>query len=120
MFIQFNLANTKRLFSSELVERLNAYAGWPWKDLLRGKPIDDRWLARQLSRYGIRPRTLRIGEAQAKGYCQEDMVDTVRRYVPKAEARALMDEFKAAPEEVPGAVATNGQATNGQAVAKTD
>ena len=102
VFVQFSFANTNRLFSSELVARLNAYAGRPWKDLLRGKPIDDRWLARQLSPYGIRPRNLRIGEAQAKGYCQEDMVDTVRRYVPKAEARALLDELKPAAEEGAG------------------
>ena len=39
MFMQFSLAETKRMFSTELVERLNAYSGRPWKDLLRGKPI---------------------------------------------------------------------------------
>ena len=42
MFMQFSLAETKRMFSTELVERLNAYSGRPWKDLLRGKPIGEK------------------------------------------------------------------------------
>jgi putative DNA primase/helicase len=108
VFIQFNFAKTDRLFSADLVARLNAYPGRPWKDLLRGKPIDDRWLARQLSPYGIRPRNLRIEGTQAKGYCQGDMIETVQRYVPKAEARALIDELKPATEEAPATEATNG------------
>ena len=56
--------------------------------------MDERWLARQLNPYGIRPRNLRIEGIQAKGYYQEDMTETVRRYVPKSEARALIDEIK--------------------------
>jgi hypothetical protein len=101
VFVQFNFAKTDRLFSSELVDRLNAYAGRPWKDLLRGKPIDDRWLARRLNPYGIRPRNLRIDGIQAKGYYEEDMIETVRRYVPKSEARGLIDELKSGSEEAP-------------------
>ena len=99
VFVQFALAETERLFSWELVERLNDYPARPWKDLLRGKDVDERWLARQLSPYGIRPRNLRIDGMQAKGYCQEEMLESVRRYVPKAEARALLDEMRSAPEE---------------------
>jgi hypothetical protein len=82
--------------------RLNAYSERSWKDLLlQGKPIDERWLARQLNPYGIRARNLRIEGVQAKGYCQEDLVEPIRRYVPKAEARALLDEFTQVSEEGP-------------------
>ena len=102
VFIQFSFAQTDRLFSSDLVARLNGYNGRPWKDLLRGKPIDDRWLARQLNPYGIRSRNLRINGTQAKGYYKDDMLETVRRYVPKAEALALIDELKPAAEEGAG------------------
>ncbi|HEY5911117.1 MAG TPA: DUF3631 domain-containing protein [Verrucomicrobiae bacterium] len=100
-FIQFSFAKTDRLFSSDLVQRLNSYPNRPWKDLRRGKPIDDRWLARQLSPYGIHTRNLRIDGIQAKGYCQEDMIDTVCRYVPKSDARALLDELKPVSAEPP-------------------
>jgi hypothetical protein len=72
VFVQFAIGKTERMFSTEVVERLNAYSGRPWKDLLRGKPVDERWLARQLNPYGIRQRNLRINGVQAKGYCQED------------------------------------------------
>jgi hypothetical protein len=120
VFMQFSFANTKRLFSSELVERLNAYPGRPWKDLVRGRPIDERWLARQLSPYGIRPRNLRINGAQAKGYCEEDMIETVRRYVPKPEARALLDEIKLVSEEAAATGPRDGQPANDQPLAKTD
>jgi hypothetical protein len=113
LFMQFALAKTERMFSSQMVERLNGYSGRPWKDLLRGKPIDERWLARQLNPYGIRPRNLRIEGVQAKGYCQEDLVEPIRRYLPKAEARALLDEFTPVSEE------GNGQSVNGQP-AKSD
>ncbi len=71
----------------------------PWTDLLRGRPMTERWLARQLGPYGIRSRTMRIGEQQAKGYCEEDVVEVVRRYVPKAQASALVDELRPAAEE---------------------
>ncbi len=109
MFMLFSLAKTDRMFSSEIVERLNAYPGRPWKDLLRGKPIDERWLARQLNPYGIRPRNLRIDGTQAKGYYQDDMIESVRRYVSKSEARVLIDELKPASEEAALAEPPDGQ-----------
>jgi hypothetical protein len=49
------------------------------------------------------------------------MIDTIRRYVPKAEARALIDELKPASEEEPGTKPTNGEAAKGeQPPPKTD
>jgi len=49
---------------------------------------------------------------QLKGYYQDDMIEPVRRYVPKAEARALLDEFKR--EEDPGK-SDNGEGKNMEA-----
>lgn len=114
LFVEFALANTDRLFSSDLVAVLNAHNGRPWKDLLRGKPVDERWLARQLSPYGIRPRNLRINGRQAKGYCSEDMTDAVRRYVSKAEARALLDELGPVKDEEKAADGKDGEPENGE------
>ena len=36
---------------------------------------------------------------QAKGYCQEEMIEPVKRYVPRAEARSLLDELKPVEEK---------------------
>ena len=44
--------------------------------------MDGRRLARFLKPYGIRPRTVRIGAATAKGYHREDLMDAWRRYLP--------------------------------------
>lgn len=64
--------------------------------------------------YGIRPRNVRINGTQAKGYFQEDLIETVRRYVPKSEARALIDELKPVAEGSAATDPANGEATNGQ------
>jgi hypothetical protein len=50
--LQFAAAQRERMFSSELVQRLARFPGWPWGTDLRGKPLDERWLARQLHPYG--------------------------------------------------------------------
>ena len=101
ILIQFTLAKTDRIFSSDLVQRLNAYGDRPWKDTRHGKPIDDRWLARQLNPYGVRPRNIRINDQQAKGYYREDIANLCRRYVSRSEARALLDELGTVDEQSP-------------------
>ena len=42
LFVQFAIAKTERMFSTELVQHLNAYSGRALEYLLRGKPIDER------------------------------------------------------------------------------
>ena len=39
--------------------------------------------------YGIRPKTIWIGEERAKGYVQSECLDVFRRYIPRAEWEAL-------------------------------
>ncbi len=46
--------------------------------------------------YGIRPKTIRIGETQAKGYVMEDCMDAFRRYIPRSELDALIADSKPA------------------------
>lgn len=99
VLMQFALAETDRMFSFDLVNRLNNYGPRPWKDLRNGKPIDDRWLARQLSPYGVRPRNIRINDQQAKGYLRDEISNLCRRYVSRSEARALLDEFGTVEDE---------------------
>lgn len=104
--MQFAEAGSKRMFSLELVQRLATFSGRSWGTLLRGKPIDERWLARRLHPYGIRPRNLRIEGQQVKGYELEEVVDVCKRYVSKSELKALVDELRppaeATPRSAPG------------------
>src|SRR5438445_4871678 len=64
-----------------------------------------KWSTKQLRPYGIRPRTIWIGEDQAKGYYREDFSEAFQRYVPKAEAQAYLAELTKPEEPEKGAPA---------------
>ena len=73
----------ERMFSKELIESLAQMSDKPWPEVCRGKPISERWLARNLSAFGIRPKLLRIGENDpARGYELVEFDDAFARYLP--------------------------------------
>jgi len=78
-----------RMFSADIVTALVADDESEWSDLW-GKPLDQKRLAKELKRYGVRSNTIRIGEGRAKGY-QVDGDDGLgqawRRYLPDAPMR---------------------------------
>jgi hypothetical protein len=92
IFITFTLAKTERLLSRELVESLGAFGDRPWMEIRQGKAITDRWLSQQLRPYSIKPRSLRVGEAVARGYLKEDFTEAFRRYIPRSELESLRAE----------------------------
>lgn len=65
-------------------------AGRGWGELGEGKPVTELWLAKKLRPYGIRPKTIWVGEAHAKGYLKEDFAEVFGRYVPRGEASAML------------------------------
>lgn len=67
--------------SEELLSALHHMDEAPWADL-RGKPLDQRGLARRLTQYGVKSRNVRIGERVVKGYSREDLHDPWTRYLP--------------------------------------
>ena len=83
-----------RMFSRDLVAGLNSRGDRPWMALRRGKEVTERWLSQQLSPYGLRPRTIWIGEVSAKGYVHSEFMEVFRRYVSRAALRALLDEVR--------------------------
>ena len=90
IFILFMAKNEKRLFTRTILNYLNArLADRPWGEGRNGKPVHDQWLANQLRPYGIKSRTIWIGEEHARGYMEEDFEDTCRRYVVKGDYEAL-------------------------------
>lgn len=54
----------------------------PWGELVGGKPLNARGLARRLGEYGIKSKTVRIGPTTAKGYSRDDLWDAWSRYLP--------------------------------------
>jgi len=57
----------------------------PWPEVCRGKPLTERWLARNLSAFGIHPKLLRIGDdwRPSRGYDKADFNDAFMRYLPE-------------------------------------
>jgi putative DNA primase/helicase len=72
-----------RAFSRTLVETLCGMTERPWPEVNRGKPITERWLARNLTAFGIKSGNTRIDEKQAKGYERSVFEDTFARYLPE-------------------------------------
>jgi len=71
-----------RLSTHELLDRLHALETAPWSSI-RGQPIDARFLANQLSKYGIPTnKTIRVQGQVVKGYQSADLLDAWSRYVP--------------------------------------
>src|SRR6266850_1744373 len=94
IFTVMAINNQERMFSRKLVEGLNyRFTDRPWMEELRGKPVTERWLSIQLRPYGMRPKTMRIGEERAKGYVFEEFEDVFRRYIPMSEVEATRAEM---------------------------
>jgi hypothetical protein len=91
ILLVFTTAGQSKLFSRTIISGLSRFRERPWHEL-RGKWIDELWLSRRLNPYGVRPRTLRIGEERAKGYMLEDLMDACRRYIPDSEVKRLRAE----------------------------
>ncbi|KRD04955.1 hypothetical protein ASE48_20150 [Mycobacterium sp. Root265] len=59
--------NVDAMWSSDIIAKLTADAESEWRDLW-GKPLDQRRLAKELNRYGVKSKSIRLGIATSKGY----------------------------------------------------
>lgn len=67
--------------SETLVKHLCGLEERPWQEWNHGKSLSANGLARLLRDFGIRPKTIRIGDHTAKGYRLEDFEDAFSRYL---------------------------------------
>ncbi|MGD0312500.1 MAG: DUF3631 domain-containing protein [Acidimicrobiales bacterium] len=90
----FDEAHSEHMFTEEILEALVEMELSPWADI-RGKALDARSLSRRLSKYGISPKLVRIGEKVARGYTRGDLADTWSRYVavPDYEATEIPTNY---------------------------
>lgn len=71
-----------RITTTDLLTTINADEELPFGGWRDGKGIDGRRLARLLKPYGIRPRTIRIGDHTEKGYLRESFSEPWTRWLP--------------------------------------
>lgn len=88
------LADIKSVFgerdavaSKVLIQELCGLVESPWQDL-KGKPLDERRLSSLLRQYGVRSKSIRLGEATPKGYSRSDFHDAWARYLPSPDTAA--------------------------------
>ena len=89
IWLSFRTVGGGRIFSRRLVQGLNSMDDKPWGTMANGKGITVGWLATQLERHGIKPRTIRIGNMQAKGYLEEDFEEAFQRYMSPSDREAM-------------------------------
>jgi len=92
IFCIFKTRQKDRLYTRELVEGLAGYADRPWGEMLRGRPMTERWLALKLRPYGVLPRVFKAEGCRGRGYVEAELMDTFRRYISKSEIEALNRE----------------------------
>lgn len=73
------------LFTDAILLKLHAIEESPWAEILQGKPLNTRGLAKRLTQYGIKSKTVRVGPNTAKGYTRADLYDAWLRYLPSPE-----------------------------------
>jgi len=66
--------------------------------LRKGKEITGPLLGRALRPYGVRSKTIWIGNEAAKGYLMEDFEEAFKRYIPRSEWEALKAEWRVEEE----------------------
>ena len=76
--------NCQHLPTGILLERLIGRDESPWADI-RGRPLDGRGLGLRLKGYGIKSKSVRVGEEKTtRGYGASDFADAWNRYLPPA------------------------------------
>ena len=79
--VVFDERKIASIATADLVRALIAMEEAPWGDL-RGNEINPRALARLLKRYGVRSKTIRVGDKTPRGYERSAFEDPWARYVP--------------------------------------
>lgn len=93
--------NVTKLSSSDLIAALVKDEEAPWAAWNRGRPITPRQLAKLLSPYGIKPKTVRQGHDTPKGYDIAQFADAFARYHRPASPE-LPPRRHESPEPLPG------------------
>jgi hypothetical protein len=78
--IQDAFAGAEAMWTEALLAHLHERSESPWKDI-KGKPLDDRGLARRLKGFGIRSRDIKLNGHVRKGYRAEQFHDAWKRYL---------------------------------------
>lgn len=86
----FTVHTVDRMTTSDILAALTELDESPWADLY-GKPLDPRRLGRELSKYGVRSKDIKVNGHAIKGYRadgEDGLADAWSRYLPTAATAA--------------------------------
>jgi hypothetical protein len=83
-----------KMFSRCLVACLRGDGQWIASPFFSGKAVNELLLSRALRPYGIKPVTIRVGEEVNRGYRIDDFKNCLRRYVPRMEVDARLQQIQ--------------------------
>ena len=76
------MGDAETIATADLLSAINANDDLPFGGWSDGKGLDARSLGRLLRPYGLKPRTIRVGDHTAKGYRRDGLQDAWARYLP--------------------------------------
>lgn len=100
----FEEKGTFKVSTVDLIDALVAVEENAWATYNRGRPLSPRQLAKQLSAYGIQPKTVRMAHGTPKGYDADQFTDAFARYLGAPEK--LLQHRNAPPETAVAATDT--------------
>ena len=77
----FLSSGASRITSKELCEALTSDEEGPWKTCSNGKPITPNLIGKLLRPYGVKPKTIRVGDSTLRGYDKAQLEDAFERYL---------------------------------------
>ena len=81
----FESKQVEKIKTADLIAALESDEEMPWATYNHGKPITPRQLAKLLSGYGIKSKTVRFGNSTPKGYEASQFADAFARYLADPE-----------------------------------
>ncbi len=100
----FGLAEV--MSTEDLLTGLQGLDEAPWGELIGGKPLNARGLARRLGGYGVKSKNVRIGGSVHKGYARSDLADAWSRYLSLSPQESATSATSATETEHAPMVAT--------------
>ena len=99
MILRIVFGDAEQVSNAAIIHALREMPESPWNDL-KGRPLDDRGLARELRQYGIKPRVLGSVALDPRGYRREDFVDAWEAIPPPIAAEAQRPQQAATLKEI--------------------
>jgi hypothetical protein len=103
--IRMAMGGRQAISTADLLASINADEELPFGAWNEGRGIEARRLARLLRPYGIKPKSIRVGDATPKGYAFEDLQDAFARYLPGPQQAQQAPQAERPQADEPGDVA---------------